>query len=276
MPSPVKRRAAPGVSPSPVTCASGRGCDRRQVEAAARTIPARAVSTSRELWLAIHLPHYMLESLRWREANAGAAEARSPGSQRRRRPRRRRQGRLRLRRRAAAAGITCGMAINSALALLPRSTCGRATSPKSARCSKPLPRSQSGLLRASRSSRPMRCCSRCAAASGCSAACGGCCARARADAVAGRRAAARARTNAAGIALVCADWHGGRVAQAGRAREPPCAAAARLRALAGDEPAVARHHGRAHDRRLPEAAAGRILAPVCAADAACARPRGWP
>jgi protein ImuB len=82
-------------------------------------MPARAVATSREIWLAIHLPHYMLESLRWRAASAGPVEPLSRGpcvivdleggakvvcagdAE------------------AVAAGITGGMAINSALALLP-------------------------------------------------------------------------------------------------------------------------------------------------------------
>lgn len=119
MPLPVKRRAAPGVSPSPATTrerprlrpalGGGRGSN----------VPVRAVATSRELWLAIHLPHYVLESLRWREASAGAAETRSPGpcvvvDL---------EGGARVvcacDAGAAAAGITCGMAINSALALLP-------------------------------------------------------------------------------------------------------------------------------------------------------------
>jgi len=45
----------------------------------------------------------------------------------------------------------------------------------------------------------------------------------------------------------------------------------RLRSLAGKAPGATRCDGRAHHRRLPEAAARRIRPPVRAADAACAR-----
>ncbi len=74
---------------------------------------------SRELWLAIHLPDYVLESLRWRAAVTGTTALHPPGgsvvvdvADR---------GQVVCARDAAAAtaGVTCGMALNSALALLP-------------------------------------------------------------------------------------------------------------------------------------------------------------
>jgi protein ImuB len=117
---PGKRRAVPGAEPSRATVrdqprlrpAAGGGHGTGNL--------VRAAATSNELWLAIHLPHYMLESLRRRTAAAqhvagqdsgtatvvvdleGAGKVVCAGDAA-----------------AVAAGITRGMALNSALALLP-------------------------------------------------------------------------------------------------------------------------------------------------------------
>jgi protein ImuB len=107
IPSPALARERPRLRPAPPT---GRGPGE----------PASAVATGRELWLAIHLPNYVLESLRRRVAAADPVAGSVPGA-------------------AsvvvdvedggkvvcacdvaaAAAGIVRGMALNSALALLP-------------------------------------------------------------------------------------------------------------------------------------------------------------
>ncbi len=106
LPSPAIARGRPRLRPAPPT---GRGPGE----------PARAVATAGDLWLAIHLPDYILESLR-RPVAAESDASQSPGAasvvvdvedggkvvcacdgE------------------AAAAGIVHGMALNSALALLP-------------------------------------------------------------------------------------------------------------------------------------------------------------
>jgi protein ImuB len=117
---PRRHRATPGALPSPATAR-----DRPRLRPAPPTgrgpgEPACAVATGRELWLAIHLPDYVLDSLRWRVAAADPAAGHAPraatvvvdvedG------------GRVVCARDAAAAtaGIVHGMALNSALALLP-------------------------------------------------------------------------------------------------------------------------------------------------------------
>jgi protein ImuB len=120
MPLPRKRRATPGAEPSRATvrnrprlrpaAGSGRGSGK----------PVGAAATSDELWLAIHLPHYMLESLRRRMTIAQHVAGHDPGTatvvvnlEG--------AGKVVCACDAAAigAGITCGMALNSALALLP-------------------------------------------------------------------------------------------------------------------------------------------------------------
>jgi protein ImuB len=82
--------------------------------------PVRAAATSNELWLAIHLPHYVLESLRWRMVAAQPVAGHDPGTA---------TAVVDLEgggkvvcacdAAAVAAGITRGMALNSALALVP-------------------------------------------------------------------------------------------------------------------------------------------------------------
>lgn len=106
LPSPALARDRPRLRPAPPT---GRGPGE----------PAAAVATAGEIWLAIHLPHYVLESLR-RPGAAGSGASQAPaaasvvvdvedG------------GRVvcACDAEAAAAGIVRGMALNSALALLP-------------------------------------------------------------------------------------------------------------------------------------------------------------
>ena len=118
MPAPVKRRATPGGVPSSTPArepprlrpalGGGRGSND----------PARAAAASRELWLAIHLPDYVLESLRWRATLAGAA-AHAPGGTAVVDVEDRGQVVCACDAAAVTAGIARGMALNSALALLP-------------------------------------------------------------------------------------------------------------------------------------------------------------
>ncbi|MCJ7452770.1 MAG: DNA polymerase Y family protein [Steroidobacteraceae bacterium] len=106
LPSPAIVRNRPRLRPAPPT---GRGPGE----------PAGAVATAGELWLAIHLPHYILESLR-RPVAAGSGVGQAPGAA---------SVVVDVGRggkvvcacdaEAAAAGIVRGMALNSALALLP-------------------------------------------------------------------------------------------------------------------------------------------------------------
>jgi protein ImuB len=119
MPVPVRRRATPGGVPSPATArepprlrpalGGGRGS----------SDPAHAAATSRELWLAIHLPGYVLESLRWRAALTGAATAHPARGTAVVDAEDRGQVVCACDVAAATAGVTPGMALNSALALLP-------------------------------------------------------------------------------------------------------------------------------------------------------------
>ena len=119
MSPPRRHRATPGAFPSPAIAR-----DRPRLRPAPPTgrgpgEPAGAVATGSELWLAIHLPNYVLESLRLRAASestaghvpgaatvvvdvedGGKVVCACDGE-------------------AAEAGIVRGMALNSALALLP-------------------------------------------------------------------------------------------------------------------------------------------------------------
>jgi len=119
---PGKHRVPPEVSPSP-SPASGRSRLKPALGGGNRNgtdEPARSVAPAGELWLAIHLPNYILESL-WQSA-AAASEAAAgadtghvvvvdPG----------RGGKVvcACGVTATAAGVAPGMALNSALALLP-------------------------------------------------------------------------------------------------------------------------------------------------------------
>jgi protein ImuB len=117
---PGKRRAAPGVPPLPATAHERPGLRPALGGGRGAGESAAAVATGHELWLAIHLPHYVLESLRWRAAAPGSASGHDTG-----------MATVvvdlegggkvvcDLDADAAAAGITRGMALNSALALLP-------------------------------------------------------------------------------------------------------------------------------------------------------------
>jgi len=100
-------RDQPGLRPAP---GGGRGAGKQ----------VRAAATSNELWLAIHLPHYVLESLRRSTAAAQPVAGHDPGTA---------TVAVDLEgggkvvcagdAAAVAAGVTRGMALNSALALLP-------------------------------------------------------------------------------------------------------------------------------------------------------------
>ena len=82
--------------------------------------PARAAAAGGQLWLAIHLPHYVIESLAWPE-RPGTGGRSHAGSAPRAVVDAERDGKV-VRACdvvAAAAGITPGMALNSALALSP-------------------------------------------------------------------------------------------------------------------------------------------------------------
>jgi len=119
---PGKHRAPPEVSPSPESArerprlrpALGGGRRRGDGE------PARAPVAGGELWLAIHLPRYVIESLRWPEKLPGDAGQRGCDA-----PRAvvdlERGGKVICACDAVAAttGIVPGMALNSALALSP-------------------------------------------------------------------------------------------------------------------------------------------------------------
>ncbi len=119
---PGKHRAPPEVPPSPAPTregarlrpALGGGRGRGDGD------PARTAAAGKELWLAVHLPHYVIESLRWPEQPVAVEGARAAGA-----PRvvvdRERGGKVACACDAAAsaAGITPGMALNSALVLSP-------------------------------------------------------------------------------------------------------------------------------------------------------------
>ncbi len=119
---PGKRRAPPEVPPSPASAcerprlrpALGGGRGRGDGE------PARAVAAAGDLWLAVHLPHYVIESLPWPDGPGAAGDPHAGGE-----PRAvvdlERDGKVvcACDAAAAAAGITPGMALNSALALSP-------------------------------------------------------------------------------------------------------------------------------------------------------------
>ena len=119
---PGKHRVPPEVSPSP-SPASGRSRLRPALGGGNRSgtgEPARSAAPAGELWLAIHLPDYILESLCQPAAAAGEAAAGDdaghvvvvdPG----------RGGKVvcACGVTATAAGVAPGMALNSALALLP-------------------------------------------------------------------------------------------------------------------------------------------------------------
>ena len=122
MPLPGKHRVPPEVSPSPAP-ASGRSRPRPALGGGNRSgtgEPARSIATAGELWLAIHLPNYILESLCRTAVAAGEAAVGDdagrvvvvdPG----------RGGKVVCACGviAVAAGVAPGMALNSALALLP-------------------------------------------------------------------------------------------------------------------------------------------------------------
>lgn len=108
LPSAVPSRDRP--APRAVTGGGGRG----DADAAAAAIP-----TARELWMAVHLPAYVVESLRIPATNADRAPL--PGSRPLAvvEPERGAQVIRACDATAAAAGVVPGMSFNSALALLP-------------------------------------------------------------------------------------------------------------------------------------------------------------
>jgi protein ImuB len=120
MPLPGKRRATPAVQPSPVTVRNQPGPRPAPGGGRGAGKPVRAAATNNELWLAIHLPHFVLESLRRRTAAAQHVARQDPGTA---------TVVVDLEgggkvvcagdAAAVAAGVTRGMALNSALALLP-------------------------------------------------------------------------------------------------------------------------------------------------------------
>jgi protein ImuB len=117
---PGKRRAVPGVQPSGATARNQQGLRPATGGGRGAGKPIRAAAKGSELWLAIHLPHYVLESLRRRTLAAQPVAGHDPGiatvvvdmegG-----------GKVVCAGDAAAivAGVTRGMALNSALALLP-------------------------------------------------------------------------------------------------------------------------------------------------------------
>ncbi len=117
---PGKRRATPAVQPSRATVRNQPGLRPAPGGGRGAGKPVRAAATSNELWLAIHLPHYVLESLRQRTAAAQHVAGHDPGTA---------TVVVDLEgggkvvcagdAAAVAAGVTRGMALNSALALLP-------------------------------------------------------------------------------------------------------------------------------------------------------------
>jgi protein ImuB len=126
MTRPVLPRVIPDVSPSPAPADLPTAPDRPRLRSAAgggrrgAGDPAAATSTARELWLAVHLPGYILESLRLggdagRDADEDRAAAPVVAVDFAR------GGKVvcDADARAMAAGIAIGMALNSALALEP-------------------------------------------------------------------------------------------------------------------------------------------------------------
>lgn len=120
---PGKHRAPPEVPPSPAPArerprlrsAPGGGRGRGDGD------PARTAVASNELWLAVHLPHYVIESLRWPGNPATTAGGASATGAPRVVVDRERGGKVVCACDvvASAAGITPGMALNSALVLSP-------------------------------------------------------------------------------------------------------------------------------------------------------------
>jgi protein ImuB len=120
MPLPGKRRATPAVLPSRTTVRNQPGLRPAPGGGRGAGKPLHTAATRNELWLAIHLPDYVLESLRRRMTAARQVAGCDPGTA---------TVVVDLEgggkvvcagdAAAVAAGVTRGMALNSALALLP-------------------------------------------------------------------------------------------------------------------------------------------------------------
>jgi protein ImuB len=112
-----KRRATPGVPPSPVPSPARTGPRLAVGGGRGPGEPMPAAARSGEIWLALHLPDYVLESLRARDGAAVSGERAGPTAV----VDRDEAGRVIRACDAAAmaAGIAPGMSMNSALALCP-------------------------------------------------------------------------------------------------------------------------------------------------------------